>query len=82
MHQSSLPTIFFIVKLKHNIKLKEIQMNPAVSTKIVLLLAALSVAGCSSAPEMKEDPYNQADSQRSRAQQAQDELSSETSSEK
>jgi len=52
-------------------------MNPVVKTNIVLLLTALSIAGCSSTPEPQEDPYNQADSQRSRAKQAQDELDSE-----
>jgi len=46
---------------------------------IVMILAALSISSCSNAPEAKRDPYNDADSQRTRAQQAQDELSSETS---
>jgi len=54
-------------------------MNLVIKTNIVVLLAALSITGCSSTPEPQEDPYNQADSQRSRAKQAQDELSSETS---
>ena len=51
-------------------------MNPAVKTKIVFLLTALLFAGCSSTPEPQQDPYNSADSQRSRSQQAQDELDS------
>ncbi len=54
-------------------------MNLVVKTNIVLLLTALSIAGCASSPEPQEDPYNQADSQRSRAEQSQDELSRETS---
>lgn len=57
-------------------------MNHVVKTNIVLLLTALSlslsITGCSSGPLPKEDPYNQDDSQRSRAKQAQDELSRET----
>lgn len=57
-------------------------MNHDVKTNIVLLLTALSlslsIAGCSSDPQPKEDPYNQDDSQRSRAKQTQDELSRET----
>ena len=54
-------------------------MNLVVKTNIVLLLTALSIAGCDSSPEQQEDPYNQDDSQRSRAKQSQDELSRETS---
>jgi PBP1b-binding outer membrane lipoprotein LpoB len=54
-------------------------MDTAVKSIIVLLLTTLFMAGCSSSPEAKEDPYNQADSQRSRAKQTQDELSSEAS---
>ena len=57
-------------------------MSRIIKTNIVLLLTALLITGCSSTPEPQQDPYNQADSQRSRAQQAQDELSSETSREK
>jgi PBP1b-binding outer membrane lipoprotein LpoB len=53
-------------------------MKLAVNASIVLLLTTLSITGCSSAPEPKDDSYNQADTQRSRAKQAQDELSSET----
>ena len=52
-------------------------MNPVVKTNIILLLTALSLAGCASSPEPQTDPYNDADSQRSRAGQAQGELSSE-----
>jgi PBP1b-binding outer membrane lipoprotein LpoB len=54
-------------------------MKPVTSSAVVIILAALSISSCSSAPEAKRDPYNDADSQRTRAQQAQDELSSETS---
>ena len=54
-------------------------MNPVVKTNIILLLTALFIAGCASSPKPQADPYNDADSQRSRAGQAQGELSSETS---
>jgi len=54
-------------------------MKLIVKMNIVVLLTALSITGCSSTPVPQEDPYNQADSQRERAKQAQDELSSETS---
>ncbi len=50
-----------------------------IKTNIVLLLTALLMAGCSSAPQPVDDQGNSADSQRSRAKQAQDELSRETS---
>lgn len=57
-------------------------MNRIVKTKIVLLptilFTSLLLAGCASDPIPADDPYNQADSQRSRAKQTQDELSSET----
>jgi hypothetical protein len=52
-------------------------MKSDIKTGIVFLLAALLITGCSSNPPPQEDPYNQSDSQRSRAKQAQDELSSE-----
>jgi len=44
---------------------------------LLLLATAFAVAACSDAPA-KRDPYNDADSQRSRAHQTQGELSSET----
>lgn len=44
----------------------------------LLLLTALCIAACSSSPQLPEDQGNPADEQRSRAKQAQDELSSET----
>jgi PBP1b-binding outer membrane lipoprotein LpoB len=44
----------------------------------LLILLSLLIAGCSSDPEAR-DPYNSADEQRSRASEAQDELSRETS---
>ena len=56
-------------------------MNSNVHSIAVLVLSVLSVTGCSSTPEPQEDPYNMADEQRSRADRAQDELSSETSAE-
>jgi len=54
-------------------------MKPVASTAVVIILTALSITACSNSPEAKRDPYNDADSQRTRAQQTQDELSSETS---
>lgn len=54
-------------------------MKPAVKPAIVLLLTALSISACSSVPAPKRDPYNDADSQRSRAGQAQGEMSRDTS---
>jgi len=54
-------------------------MYPTIKTIIVILLTALFIAGCSSSPEVKKDPYGDADSQRSRAKQTQDELTRDTS---
>ena len=53
-------------------------MNNLAKRIILVLLTSVMLAACSSAPEAKRDPYNDADSQRSRAKQAQDELSSDT----
>lgn len=53
-------------------------MNTIVKSSLVVLLTALSVIGCSGDTVIKDDPYNQDDSQRSRAKQAQDELSRDT----
>ena len=53
-------------------------MNFVVNSIILLMLTAFSIAGCSVGPEVQDDPYNSADEQRSRAKQAQDELSTET----
>lgn len=52
-------------------------MNTGLKISIALLLTALTIAGCASS-EAKRDPYNDADSQRDRARQAQDELSRDT----
>lgn len=52
-------------------------MKSSIKANIVFLLTALFITGCSSAPTPQKDPYNQADSQKSDAKQAQDELSSE-----
>lgn len=52
-------------------------MNHVVKTNIVLLLTALLIAGCSSTPEQSNDQWNSAETQKSKAKQAQDELSSE-----
>jgi starvation-inducible outer membrane lipoprotein len=46
-------------------------MKSVVKTNFLLLLMALMIAGCSSAPS----PYSDPDSQRSRAEKAQDEMS-------
>ncbi len=54
-------------------------MKAFVKTNIVLLLTALLIAGCSSSPKPQVDQGNSAESQKSNAKQAQDELSSETS---
>jgi len=53
-------------------------MKIAVKTIMVLVLSALFMTGCSSTPAPKKDPYNDADSQRTRSDKAQGELSSET----
>ena len=53
-------------------------MRSGIVAGIILLLTALTLAACSSAPEAKRDPYNDADSQRERSKQAQDELSRDT----
>lgn len=52
-------------------------MKSASKTHLVLLLVVLFAAGCSSNPPPGHDPYNPADSQKSNAEQAQDELSTE-----
>ena len=53
-------------------------IHKALSKKLaVLLLASFVIASCTSAPA-PNDPYNDADSQRSRADKAQDELSRDT----
>ena len=49
-------------------------MNLVIKTNIILLLTALFIASCSSAPAPQGDPYNDADSQRSRSDKAQDEM--------
>ena len=55
-------------------------MSATIKSIIVLFITALLITGCASSPEpVKHDPYNDADSQRSRAKQTQDELSRETS---
>jgi PBP1b-binding outer membrane lipoprotein LpoB len=54
-------------------------MKPAFKTSILILLTALFIAGCASDPAAQKDPYNDADSQRSRAKQSQDEMSRDTS---
>ncbi len=49
-------------------------MNTVIKTSIATLLIALFIAGCAT----QRDPYNDADSQRSRSSQTQDELSRDT----
>jgi len=53
-------------------------MKFVVKTIMMIMLSTLFMTGCSSSPEPKKDPYNDADSQRSRADRSQGELSSET----
>ena len=53
-------------------------MKHTIKILIALLLANLLLAACSSAPEPKHNPYNDADSQRAHADKAQRELSSDT----
>ena len=54
-------------------------MKSIVKINIVVLLTALLIISCSSTPASKGDPYNDADSQRSRSGQAQDEMSRDLS---
>jgi len=54
-------------------------MKTTIKSIILMLLTALTISACSSAPAPKRDPYNDADSQRSRAGQAQGEMSRDTS---
>jgi hypothetical protein len=61
-------------KLKQKAKRENIQMKQVIKTSTLLLLTALAIASCSSAPTPANDPYNDADSQRSRAEKAQDEM--------
>lgn len=44
----------------------------------MVMLTALLIAGCANEPVTQRDPYNDADAQRSRAGQSQDELSRES----
>jgi hypothetical protein len=67
------------VVVKLAIKPKEKTMNFLLKPMIAFALATLALVGCADAPVQQKDPYNPADEQRSRAEQAQDELSSETS---
>ena len=78
IHKSRKFFSYKIVTNKPNL-VEEYPMKPVVNSAIVIIVAALSISSCSDAPEVKRDPYNDADSQRTRAQQTQDELSSETS---
>lgn len=50
-------------------------MKHTIKPLLVLLLTALTIVSCSSGPAPARDPYNDADSQRSRADKAQDEMS-------
>lgn len=52
-------------------------MNNFTGIALIILASAVMLAACSDTPT-KRDPYNDADSQRTRAQQSQGELSSET----
>lgn len=54
-------------------------MQTTIRSITILILTVLTIASCSSAPVQKRDPYNDADAQRSRAGQTQDEMSRDTS---
>jgi len=54
-------------------------MKTSIKSITILILTALTISSCSSAPAQKRDPYNDVDSQRSRAGQTQDEMSRDTS---
>jgi PBP1b-binding outer membrane lipoprotein LpoB len=54
-------------------------MNLSIKPLLVLVLSALFIASCASEPAPKRDPFNDADSQRSRAGQSQGEMSRDTS---
>ena len=69
--------IFARLKVEHNGKVRK--MNITIKNTALLLLTALTLVACSSAPAPKNDPYSNPDDQRSRGHQTQDELSSETS---
>ena len=56
-----------------------IQMKSIAKTNVLILLTALLMVSCSSTPAPERDPYNDADSQRSRSGQAQGEMSRDTS---
>jgi len=53
-------------------------MNITIKNSALVILTALTLVACSSAPAPKNNPYGNADDQRSRSHQTQDELSSET----
>ncbi len=55
-------------------------MKMSLSVSIMFLLSSLLLVGCGSSPEPKaHNPYDSADSQRTRADSTQNELSRETS---
>lgn len=54
-------------------------MRAFLKTSTLILLAALAISGCASDPAPANDPYNDADSQRSRSGSAQDEMRRDTS---
>ena len=53
-------------------------MKPFASSAVIIILTALSISACTTVKETKRYPYNDADTQKTRAHQAQDELSAET----
>jgi uncharacterized lipoprotein YajG len=57
-------------------------MNYVVKTHIVLLLAGIVIAGCTSTPTTQKGTWNPSDSQRSHSKQAQDELDTSVSKDK
>ncbi len=55
-------------------------MHRTIQSTFILLLTAFLIIGCASDPApAKRDPFNDADSQRSRASQSQGEMSRNTS---
>ncbi len=55
-------------------------MHRTIQSTLILLLTALLISSCASDPApAKRDPFNDADSQRGRAGQSQNEMSRDTS---
>lgn len=61
-----------------NALIKETKMNLFIKASTLILLAALSLPGCSSAAKQDGGGYNSSGSQKTNAKHAQDELTTET----